>query len=68
MKDELFAKVPCTNAAMRNSLKSCNTLQCLTLFQDSVIGRWHTIDFNKHLLTLRIIHDEAISNWTEFLF
>ena len=69
MDNELFAKVPCTNAAMRNSLKSCNTLQCLTLFRDSVIGgRWHTIDFDRHLLTLRIIHDKAISNWTDFYF
>ena len=26
MKDELFTKAPRTNAALRNSLKSCNTL------------------------------------------
>ena len=68
MKDELFAKVPHTNAAMRNSLKFCNTLRCLTLFQDSMIGRRHTVDFDKHLSTLRIIHDEAVSNWTDFYF
>ena len=68
MKDELFSKVPRTNAAMRNSLKSCNTLQCLTLFQDSMIGRQHTIDFDRHLSTLRIIHDEGVSNWTDFYF
>ena len=68
MKDELFAKVPHTNVAMRNSLKSCNTLRCLTLFQDSMIGRRHTVDFDKHLSTLRIIHDEAVSNWTDFYF
>ena len=68
MKDELFTKVPCINAAMTNSLKSCNTLQCLTLFQDPMIRRWHTIDFDKHLPTLRIIHDEAVSNWTDIYF
>ena len=68
MKDELLAKVPHTNTAMRNSLKSCNTLQCLTLFQDSMIGRQHTTDFDKRLSTLRIIHNEAVSNWMDFYF
>ena len=57
--DELYAKVPCTNAAMRNSLKSCNTLQCV----DGQI-----IDFHTHLSVLRIIHDESISNWMNFYF
>ena len=33
-----------------------------------MIGRRHTIDFDKHLSTLRIIHDEAVSNWTDFYF
>ena len=33
--DNLFVKVPWSNAAMRNYIMLCNTLQCLTLFENS---------------------------------
>ena len=66
--DELYAKVPRTNVAMRNSLKSCNTLRCLTLFKDSNDRQCPIIDFDKHLSFLRIIHNESISNWKDFYF
>ena len=53
---------------MRNSLKSCNTLRCLTLLKDSNDRKCPLIDFDTHLSVLRIIHDESISNWKYFYF
>ena len=64
--DDLFAKVPHTNAAMRNSLKACNTLRCLTLFKDSQDDLKIPVDYDSHLSILKIICDEEITNWNEF--
>ena len=63
--DDLFAKVPHTNAAMRNSLKACNTLQCLALFKDSNDNLKIPVDYNLHLSILKIICDEGVTNWNE---
>ena len=76
--DDLFAKVPRSNAAMRNSIMSCNTLQCLTLFENSerqpadntVAGMVDDgiIDYSLHLWILKLIHDDEIRDWSEFYF
>ena len=63
--DDLFAKVPCTNAAMRNSLKVCNTLWCLALFKDSNDNVKIPVDYDLHLSILKIICDEEVTNWNE---
>ena len=76
--DDLFAKVPQSNAAMRNSIMLCNTLQCLTLFENSerqpednmVAGVVDDgiIDYSLHLSILKLIHDDEIHDWSEFYF
>ena len=70
--DDLFAKVPWSNAAMRNSIMSCDILQCLMLFENSerpadmVGGR--IIDYEFRLSTLKLIHDDKIRIWSELYF
>ena len=73
--NDLFAKVLQSNAAMRNSIMLCNTLQCLTLYKNSerpadtaVIDDGRTIDYGLHLSTLKLIHDDEICNWSELYF
>ena len=34
-QDDLLAKVPRSNVALRSKLKSCNSLRCLTMFEDA---------------------------------
>ena len=71
--DDLFMKVPRSNAAMRNSVKLCNTLQCLTLFENShnnntTLDDEGIINYELHLLTLKVIHNDEISDWSESYF
>ena len=62
--NDLFAKVLCTNAAMRNSLKACNTLQCFTLFKNSYVSN-NPIDYDGNLSILKMICNEEITNWKD---
>ena len=76
--NDLFMKVPQNNAAMRNSIMSCNTLQCLTLFENSerqpadnmvvVAVDDGIIDYSLDLSILKLIHDDKICDWSEFFF
>ena len=79
--DDLFAKVPWSNVAMRNSIMSCNTLQCLTLFENSERQPEDNmaaaavdadddgiIDYSLHLPILKLIHDDELRDWSEFYF
>ena len=63
--DDLLAEVPRTNAAMRNSLKACNTLWCLTLFKDSTDNLKIPVDYDLYLSILKITCDEEVTNWNE---
>ena len=63
--DDLFAKIQHTNVAMRNSLKACNTLWCLTLFKNSYVVLNNPIDYDGNLLILKMICNEEITNWKD---
>ena len=62
--DDLFAKVPRTNAAMRNSLKACDTLQFLTLLKNSYVVSNNPIDCDGNLSILKMfqLHSEYAIN------
>ena len=65
--DDHFSKVPRTNAAMRASVSSGNTLQCLTLFKNEDLlivcnsrergSECTTINYQEHLSLLQAIND-----------
>ena len=62
--DDHFAKVPRTNAALRCSMFSANTLQCLTLFKndDDPIEEI-IVNYEKHLSLLENINEMGYENW-----
>ena len=64
--DDHFSKVPRTNVAMRVSISSGSTLQCLTLFKNEDLpilcnsrerGKRMTINYQEHLSLLQAIND-----------
>ena len=54
---------------MRSSLMACNTLRCLTLFKNTMMNgdddhsKEAPPNYDLHLSTLKLIHDDEINDW-----